>query len=192
MANPNSANVSVGKPVAAGAIAAAPVGTTVPTDAITTLDTEFTRLGYVSEDGLTNGVEIDTEEIKAWGGDTVLTVRTSRTETFSWTFIETANPDVLAEVYGEKNVEGDIETGLTVIHNNDDLPRRSYVFDMLLTGDRVKRIVVPEAQITEVGETVYVDGEVIGFEVTLSAYPDNRGNTAYEYIAAAASAPVGE
>ena len=59
-----------------------------------------------------------------------------------------------------------------------------YVFEILLTGDRVKRIVVPNAKITEVGDVSYVDGEPIGYEVTLSAFPDADGNTATEYIAA--------
>ena len=183
MSAPNSANVSVGKPLAAGGIFAGPTTATIPTDATTAL-TGFTGLGYVSEDGLTNTVETDTESIQAWGGDTVLTVRTSRTETFAWTFIET-NADVLAEVYGPDNVSGDLESGLTVIHNNKELPRRAYVFEILMTGDRVKRIVVPNGQITEVGDVVYTDGEAIGYEVTLSTFPDEDGNTVYEYVASA-------
>ena len=181
MSAPNSANVSVGKPLAAGGIFAGPTTATIPTDATTTL-TGFTGLGYVSEDGLTNTVETDTESIQAWGGDTVLTVRTSRTETFAWTFIET-NADVLAEVYGPDNVTGDLASGLTVIHNSKELPRRAYVFEILMTGDRVKRIVVPNGQITEVGDVVYTDGEAIGYEVTLSTFPDENGNTVYEYVA---------
>lgn len=181
MAAPNSANVSVGKPTAAGGIFAGPTSADVPTDATSAL-VGFTGLGYVSEDGLTNSTETDTESIQAWGGDTVLTVRTSRTETFAWTFIET-NADVLAEVYGPDNVSGDLVSGLTVIHNNKELPRRAYVFEILMTDDRVKRIVVPNGQITEVGDVVYTDGEAIGYEVTLSTYPDADGNTVYEYIA---------
>ena len=62
-----------------------------------------------------------------------------------------------------------------------------YVYEVALTGNRVKRIVVPNAQITEVGDVTYVDGEPIGYEVTVSAYPDASGNTAYEYIATVGS-----
>src|SRR5690625_2572502 len=82
--------VSVGKPRAAGGIYAGdPEVDDIPTDATTALDTGLVNLGYVSEDGLVNSIESDTEDITAWGGDTVLTVRTSRTETFAWTFIQT-------------------------------------------------------------------------------------------------------
>lgn len=173
--------VSVGKPRAAGGIFAGEPGEGVPTDATTALDPSLVNLGYVSDDGLVNGIEVSTEDITAWGGVTVLTVRTSRSETFAWTFIQT-NAAVLAEVYGPDNVTEEAG-GLTVVHNNDELPRRLYVFEILMTGNRVKRIVVPNAQITEVGDVTYQDGEAIGYEVTLAAYPDENGNTAYEYIA---------
>lgn len=180
MAN-NSANVSVGKPAAAGGIYAGDTSLTLPTNATTALPSDYKGLGYVSDEGLTNGVELETEDIKAWGGDTVLTVRTGRTETFAWTFIET-NEDVLKEVYGPTNVTA-TGTALAVVHNNKDLPRRSYVFEILMTGGKVKRIVVPNGQITEISDVVYVDGEPIGFQVTLTTYPDSAGNTVYEYIA---------
>ena len=42
---PTSANVSVGKPKIAGAVYVAPLGTTLPTDAVTALATAFKGLG---------------------------------------------------------------------------------------------------------------------------------------------------
>lgn len=180
MAAPNSSNVSVGKPSAAGGIHSADTTATLPTNATSAL-TGFTALGYVSDEGLTNTIEFDTTDITAWGGDTVLTVRTSRTESFAWTFIET-NADVLKEVYGQDNVTV-TGTSLAVLHNNKAMPRRAYVFEILLTGNKVKRIVVPNAEVVEVGEVAYVDGEPIGYQVTLRTFPDSAGNTVYEYIA---------
>lgn len=176
----NASNVSVGKPLAAGGIFSAPLNADTPDDATTAL-TGFADLGYVSDSGLVNSISTDTTDINAWGGDRVLTVRTSRSETFSWTFIET-NAKVLAEVYGTENVE-EVAGAITVIHNSKDTPNRQYVFEIALTGNRVKRIVVPNGKITEVGDVTYVDGDPIGYEVTLSALPDENGNTAYEYIA---------
>ncbi|MGP5396009.1 phage tail protein [Arthrobacter rhombi] len=186
---PKATNVSVGKPTAAGGIFAGDVSETPPTDATTELDAAIKGLGYVSEDGLTNTIEADTESITAWGGDTVLTVRTSREETFTFTFIET-NALVLAEVYGPDNVSVDDESGdITVLHNAKELPSRLYVFEVLMTGDKVKRIVVPNAKVNEVGDVAYVDGEPIGYEVTLGAFPDKDGNTAVEYIAEIVEGP---
>lgn len=177
-----SNDVSVGKPMAAGGIFAGDPDDTLPVDATTALGVDFDNLGLVSEDGLTNSIEVDSENIVEWGGNTVLTIKTSRSETFAWTFIET-NALVLSEVYGPQNVVVGAADALTVIHNADDLPRRAYIFEILMTGNKVKRIVVPNGQITEIGDVVYVAGEAIGYEVTLSCFPDSAGNTVYEFIA---------
>lgn len=184
MAGNNTQLVSAGKPLVSGAINAAPIGTTAPTGTTSELDAKFVKLGYVSEEGLTNAVETDSDGVKAWGGATVLNIRTSRDETFAWTFIQAMDPDVLKEVYGEKNVT-DNAGEIAVKHNDLELSPRVWVFEILLTGGRLKRIVVPSGTITEVGDVVYKDGDPIGYEVTMHAAPDAEGNTAYEYISAA-------
>lgn len=187
MAQNNTNLVTVGKAASTGAVFSAPAGTALPTDATNNKNEAFVNLGFVGDGGLTNTVETDTEDIKAWGGDTVLTVRTSRKETFGFTLIQSLDADVLKEVYGQGNVTASGEA-ITVKHNATPLGRRSWCFEMLMTGDRRKRIVVPDGEITEVGDVSYVDGEPVGFEVTLSAFPDADGNTAYEYISAAVKA----
>lgn len=186
MATNNAANVSVGKPKVGGAIFVAPTGTTIPADATTALATEFVNIGYASEDGVVNTSTTSNESIKAWGGDEVLNIRTSREEKWTFTAIET-NSASLTLVYGEDNVTVAIDTGdIAVLHNNTELPNQVLVFEILMTGNLVKRVVIPSGKVSEVGDVSYVDNQAIGYPITIAALPDENGNTAYEYIAAVA------
>ena len=178
----NANNVTTGKPKVGGAIHRAPLGTELPTDATGALNVAFKEMGYVSEDGIANANSPDTESIKAWGGDTVMVVQKGKEDTFKATFIEALNTEVLKMVYGDKNVEGDISTGITVKANAEEAESYAYVIDMILRNKTVKRIVIPSAKVSEIGDVTYSDGDVIGYETTLNASPDSAGSTHYEYI----------
>lgn len=175
-------NVSVGKPNASGAIYVAPIGSTLPTDATTALDNAFKCLGYVSEDGLTNTNSPESDTIKAWGGDTVLTLQTSKEDTFSFTLIEILNMDVLKFVYGDTNVTGTLSSGITIKANSKQLESHALVVEMNLRDNAVKRIVIPNGTVSEIGEISYADDAAVGYECTVNTAPDTAGNTHYEYI----------
>lgn len=177
-----SGNVTAAKPKVGGAIYVAPTGTTLPTDTTTALDAAFKELGYASEDGLTNSSNPENESIKAWGGDVVLSLMTGREDTFSFTLIEAINDEVLKLVYGSTNVSGTLSTGLAVTVNTKDLENHAFVVDMVLKGGAAKRVVIPNAKVTEVGEVTYADNAAVGYAVTLTATADGSGNTHYEYI----------
>lgn len=177
----NTQNVTFGKPKVGGAIFVAPLKSKLPTDAVTKLDNAFKNLGYVSEDGLTNSNSPESETIKAWGGDTVLAPQTGRPDTYSMTLIESLNVDVLKLVYGSENVKGDLSTGIQITGNSKDLDNMSLVIDMI-QGTALKRIVVPNGKVSEVGDITYTDGDPVGFEVTITAFPDEKGNTNYQYL----------
>ena len=180
---PSSSNVSAGKPKVTGAIFIAPVGTSLPTDSTTALNSAFVELGYASDAGVVNSESRETETIKAWGGDTVLKPFTGKEDTFQFTLIEALNVNALKLVYGDSNVTGDLTNGITIKSAAEDLDYHSFVIEMVLNG-AIKRIVIPSAKVTEVGDITYADGEAIGYDTTLSAVPDAAGGTHYEYIKA--------
>ena len=179
------ANVTAGKPKLGGAIYRAPIGTALPTDTSTALNAAFKQLGYVTDDGLTNSNNAEYENIKAWGGDIVLSTQTEKADTFQFTLLEVLNTDVLSAVYNSANVTGTLATGITVKANSTEAEEAEWVVEMVLRNGTLKRIVIPRAKITELGDITYTDDDATGYEVTITAYPDNTGNTHYEYIKAA-------
>ncbi len=173
-------NVAAAKPAVGGALSVAATTATLPTDATTAL-VGFTGLGYISEDGITESITRESEDIKAFGGDVVLSTQTEFSNTFQLTLIEVLNVDVLKEVFGSSNVSGALGTGITVNVNSAELTERAWVFDLIVRG-AVERLVIPNGKITEVGETTYSDSDVIGYDITITAFPDTSGNTQYKYI----------
>lgn len=175
-------NVTAGKPKVGGAVFRAPVGTTLPTDAKTALDAAFASLGYCSEDGLTNANSPNSNTVNAWGGDPVLNYQDKKTDTFKFKLIEALNVEVLKAVYGDDNASGTLATGITIKANSAEQEEQAWVFDLTLKGGAAKRIVVPRAKVTAVGDIVYVDNQPVSYDTTISAVPDTAGQTHYEYI----------
>jgi hypothetical protein len=174
--------VSTGKPKTGGAVYRAPLGSTLPTDHKAELDKAFICLGYVSDAGLTNNIARTYGSIKDWGGTTVATPQTEFADTFGLTLIESLNPDVLKTVHGSAAVTGDLDTGLTVNVSDTEPEAGAWVVDMITLGGYAKRIVIPEAKLTGLGEIAYTGTDAIGYQLTLTATPDSTGKTHTEYI----------
>ncbi|MBX9035032.1 hypothetical protein [Gordonibacter massiliensis (ex Traore et al. 2017)] len=184
----NKANVSVGKPKAGGAVFVAPAGTELPTDAKTALPDDFKCLGCISEDGVVQSQEIDSEDIPDWEGNIVDSPQTSFAETYQMTYIEHMNADVLGFVYGADNVvipaEGD--AAIKVMHSGDDRDEVVMVVDTVLKGKKLDRLVIPRAKCGEIGDVPRKRNELIAYEATVKALSDDAGKTTYEYIEAVA------
>lgn len=179
------ANVTAAKPKVGGAIYRAPLGTALPTGTDIELNAAFKSLGYISEDGLVNSNSMSTEQVKEWGGNVVLNEETEKPDSFQYTLLEALNVEVLKSVYGDSNVEGaDTTEGIHIKANNDPQKEYSWVVDMVMKGGILKRIVVPDASVTAVGDITYKNGSAVGYQTTITALPDDTGLTHHEYIKA--------
>lgn len=186
---PRTADVRIGAPEQSvtGAIKNAPLGTTLPTlSSITkqgvTLDNAFTGDEYVSEDGLTLTPAMSTTDIKDWSGATVRKVLESFDGTLSWTMIST-NASALGIAFGADHVTTQTATTTHGAQIRAELgahipEARSWVF-LMKDGDARIVIVVPNGQVTEVGEVTFASNAAVGWNVTLSCYPDSSGESIY-------------
>ncbi len=173
------AKASAAKPGVGGGIWTAPAGSTLPTDASTALDSAFQSLGYVSDAGVARNISRDNTVVHAWGGDPVAVLSNNKTETFKFKLIEPSNTDVLGITYGE--AEGTLAAGITVKSKADISTPRAYCISTIMADNVHQRIVIPSGVVTDIGEIVYVDNDVVGFELTITAIADTDGITAYEY-----------
>ena len=180
--NNDSSNVTVGKPKKGGAIFYAPLGTTLPTNAVDDLDPAFVNVGYISEDGLTNSNSPESSDLKAWGGDTVLSMQTAKPDSFKFKLLEAKSVDALKYIYGDANVSGTLETGISIVASSADMDSMVLVVEMELRGGILKRIVIPNCKISAVEDIVYKDNDAVAYGTTVTATPDIAGNTHYEYI----------
>jgi len=174
------ANVSAAKPGVGGGIWMAPFGTTLPTDASTALASAYKSLGYADENGVTRATEMDTNPVKAWGGDTVAVLSSGKTETFRVKLIEPDNLDVLGLTFGEAS--GTLADGITVKSTAAQREPHVFVLSTILANNIHQRIVIPNGIVTGVGDVQYVDNAVIGYELTITAIADEDNVTAYEYL----------
>lgn len=177
----NSANVDV---AVTGVVAYAPTTTSAPTDADTPLDAEWRDVGYISEDGIVEARERSTENIIAWqNADVVRTVTTEASITVQFTMIET-NPNSVELFYGApiNTVDGSVE-----INPANSGGRRSVVIDYVDGSKRV-RMYLPEAEVTEIGETTLASGSAVGYDVTITGYPGPDGFSAKKWFSALAGA----
>lgn len=169
----NTAYVNVGKPDTgvSGGVCSAPLGTELPENALDALAADFVNYGFISEDGLTETNEKSSDKIKAWGGRIVKNLQTDSSASFSFSFIESSNADVLRAICGEDNVTVS-GSSITAKFDLEQLPSRVWNFDVR-DGDKRVRVSVPNGQITELGDVTYGDEDVIAYEVTVDALWDD-------------------
>lgn len=186
----NVLNAFVGTPpIDGGVFFRAPVGTPLPTDALSPLDTDFEDHGGVGESGITVAQTRDNSDIKMMGGKTFINVQTNYDETITLDLLEDDNEAVLRTAFGDANVEVTAATATdgkqkTIYHTADPLPISSFVV-AAISGKKTKRYVVELGQVVSVGEVKDLHTDVTRRTLTVKTYAPTsvalKGGNVVEY-----------
>lgn len=182
----NSDNVRVGY---AGFAYWAPKGTAGPTDLATAWASGWKDLGLIlADDGISESNEEERDSFYAMGVDAPVRVQSrQKTTSFGLTFMET-NPYTLSLYHGipladmEDIVVSTETVGISFEEGaNHGIQEFALGLD-IVDGDKVQRIVIPRAIVTETGDRTYKADEVAGFQLTFQAMLSSTNVSLKRYI----------
>lgn len=179
----NTADVSNVKGVQGGYGFSAPVGTEAGTsqNVFADLGSAWDNMGFISEDGIEEEIDTDSEEIHDMNGDVIFVARKSETETLVLTLVSLTE-ESFAEWYGHDAVDATAADYIAIEHMSASREARAYCFELLLKDGRKWRKYVPNGLVSDVGSVVYGAGDVAGREITITCMPDEDGVRMYDYI----------
>jgi hypothetical protein len=174
-----------------GHVWVAPLGTPLPTDVTTSLNAAFTEVGHISEDALTESLEITTELLRSW--QRPIGIRTLTTEvnwTFQFQMLETS-PLNLELYYGD--AETTVATGVatTAIKAWPVSTPKAMVIE-IEDGDVLTRFALPKVEVGERGEINHVNTAGTMYDVTVNVLGTSLDDMGYRitndpFMVAAAS-----
>lgn len=182
MATMDASQVTVGAAAATGAIFVAPKDTTLPSDAISSLASEWTLLGFTSDAGVQISESSSSNSIKAWEArTTVYNTRVDYTESVAFMPIQ-CNADVAKLMWGDDAVTVGQDGSFTAKHHGKTLEPVCIVIETTPRETIVKRY-CGTFQLTERGQSTMDGTQVDGRQLTFEAIADENGFTMHEHTA---------
>jgi hypothetical protein len=125
------------------------------------------------------GFDEDSQNFTPWGLTSPFrTTITQSIRTFQLTLWETTRVAVQSLMFrlDEADLTPDAQ-GLTKFAEtaSPEPDRRAFLFD----GDTARGFYVPQGEISERSDVTFKQDEMSGYEITITAYPDDAGNTVY-------------
>ncbi|GGU62917.1 phage tail tube protein [Streptomyces lavendofoliae] len=160
----------------------APVGTAALASPLTQPTAPWKALGAISEDGLTNGWDEESQTFTPWGLTSPFRTQiTQSVRTFGLTVWETSRRSVMSLQYriDEADFEPDGDGLTKFAETASPVPDRRAFWFLVVDGDNYRGFYVPEGEINDRGDVTYKQDEMSGFEWTVTTYPDAAGNTVY-------------
>lgn len=157
---------------ATGRVDIAPVGTALPVD-MSNLGALHTNLGYISPEGVTEGRDENNEEFVPWQELSPIRSEITRsvvTMQFAiWESSLTSN----GFYYGFDETDLLKAADGSIVYDEKGKPtvKRHQIVLTVVDGDKARRLILPNAQITERSEIVNKSDEMIELGVTITGYP---------------------
>lgn len=160
----------------------APTGSTAPSSPLVQPVAPWEPLGAISDDGLTYGFDEDSQEFTPWGLTSPFRTQiTKSVRTFKCTLWETARVAVQSIMYriDAADLAPDVGGLTSFAETASPTPdRRSWWF-LVMDGDTARGFYVPQGEISDRSDVTFKQDEMSGYEITVTAYPDEAGNTVY-------------
>ena len=160
----------------------APTGSTAPASPLVQPVAPWEPLGAISDDGLTYGFDEDSQEFTPWGLTSPFRTQiTKSVRTFKCTLWETARVAVQSIMYriDAADLAPDVGGLTSFAETASPTPdRRSWWF-LVMDGDTARGFYVPQGEISDRSDVTFKQDEMSGYEITVTAYPDEAGNTVY-------------
>lgn len=161
----------------------ADVGTSSPSSPLVQPLTPWEPLGCISDDGLVYGFDEDSQEFTPWGlTSPIRTTITKSIRTFKITMWETARVAVQSVMYRIPvgDLAPDSGSGLTSFAETaSPTPDRRAWWFIVVDGDTSRGFYVPQGEVSDRSDVTFKQDEMSGYEITVTAYPDDAGNTVY-------------
>lgn len=161
-----------------GRVHLAPVGTALPTDVTAPLSAAFVDVGHISEDALTESLEISTEVLRSW--QRPIGIRTLTTEvnwTFQFQMLETS-PLNLELYYGGADTTVATGVATTAIPAWPSGVQKACVIE-ILDGNITTRFAIPKVEVGERGEVNHTNTEGTMYDVTLNVLGTSLDDMGY-------------
>ncbi len=175
-------------PKVTGGVLFAPLGTPLPTDAVTPISSvsaAYKTLGRVSSDGVTKSEERGAVDTYDWGGNLVATLQDKFGISVKFKLLQLMNADVQDAAHGTQNVSvvaptSTVGTEIKAMINAELLNTGVWILDAYYNLVSM-RFVIPIGRPTVVGPITWVNKELTMVDLTIRPFPDNYNNHAYEY-----------
>lgn len=178
--NIDTSLMTVGKPTEGGCVYVSfNTSATLPTDAASKMSefTDFVSVGDISENGFTESRDISSEDIKDWGGTTILTLINGDTTTFQTEFLE-VNRDTACKLrYGKNAVttgaDGSVSEVKYKAYAGDPVV---LVIDELETNGCIRRTLIKSAVVTSFDDITHQKGSLMVYGMTFTANAPKDGS----------------